>query len=144
MTATDSQDEYHFPKKELTQIYSITDLALKLAADTKANEMGFGHSTDDKYKYDPSKSIWEGWMYVAELNGDVENPKPANEEYIRVSVDGIRREDSDDFTGGIIEDLSSADMNLSCDNTPCRAEGYLTKHDRVYEGAVDGDKEYRF
>lgn len=45
--------------------------------------------TPDSMKYDPEKEEWEGWMFVGEVPKTEEEYRPAGEEYVRMSPNGI-------------------------------------------------------
>lgn len=90
----------------------------------EAKAEGFLHNTPEAYKFEPKEFLWEGWMLVGELPESVDAYVPANEEFIHVDADGLKRETAPEG-GAPLEDKVSPGLKPICDGGPCIPSAYL-------------------
>jgi len=100
----------------------VTNLSLKVEKEAEA--AGFHHNTPEAYKFDPETYLWEGWMLVGELPDSVDAYIPANEEFIHVDADGLKRS-TDVENGSPLEDKVSPGLKPLCEGGPCIPSAYL-------------------
>jgi len=107
------------------QIWNITNLSLLMEEKTSAEERGFSHDTAEKYLFDPENNRWEGWMYVGEIPESLEEFKEAEEEFVKISLESLDRDLSDDGSGLQVEAQQTKSLDMLCEGAPCRPSDYL-------------------